>query len=153
MIFFKHLGPGMASIALPGISSPKPQGQRPWTQRKLVFFSFSLCILLKLLKYSRIKRRMTWIFFCREGRCKRNLEWDLAALCQGHRTGITNYLYPAVKHETGFSALTAAAVSPHVRHRELYVGALLKSLLGQGALQAGRIIVRRAFWRGLVHRQ
>lgn len=43
------------------------------------------------------------------------------------------------------AALTAAAVSPRVQHRELYVGALLKSLQGQGALQAGRIIVRRAF--------
>lgn len=150
---FKHLGPGMASVALPGISFHKPQGQRPWTKKKLAFFSFSLCILLKLLKYSRIKRRMTWVFFCREGWFKRNLEWDLAALCQGQGTGITNYLYPAVKHETGFAGLTPAAVSPHVWHRELYVGALLKSLLGQGALQAGRIIVRRAFWRGLVHRQ
>lgn len=43
------------------------------------------------------------------------------------------------------AALTPAAVSPRVQHRELYVGAPLKSLQGQGALQAGRIIVRRAF--------
>lgn len=88
---------------------------------------------------------MTWIFFCRAEWFKRSFEWDVAALCQGHSTGITNYLYPAVKHETVFAALTPAAVLHHVRHHELYVGALLKSLQGQGALQAGRIIVRRAF--------
>lgn len=151
---FKYLGSGTTSIALSGDSSCAPQGQSPWTLKKLVFFPLlSLSILLKLLKDSRIKRRMTWIFFCREEWFKRSFEWDVAALCQGHGTGITNYLYPAVKHETGFSALTPAAVSPHVRHHELYVGALLKSLQGQGALQAGRIIVRRAFWRGLVHWQ
>lgn len=38
-----------------------------------------------------------------------------------YSTGITNYLYPAVKRKTGLTALTTAAVSPRVQHHELYV--------------------------------
>lgn len=67
-------------------------------------------------------RKVTWELILQTGVVLGEAQnWVLWPRVKSYSTGITNYLYPAVKRKAGLTALVTAAVSPRAQHHEVYV--------------------------------